>query len=391
MNGSEGSISTRQAVVIIVNYMLGAGILTLPRTTSEAVGTPDVWISIILSGLIITGVGIILVTLCRRFPEKTVFQFTREITGSWIAYILGFAMIMYFMVIAAFEIRVMAEVTGMYLLERTPTWAIVMVFMWIGIYLISGGLAVIVRVFEIILPITLIIFVIEILLSNQLFEIGNLRPVLGEGITPILKGLKPSLLAYTGYEVMFVMTAYMKNPKKSNVAMSWGIIISTMIYLITVVMVVGSLSLDGIKTRTWPTLDLVRSFEIQGLIFERFESLLLVIWIMQIFSSFTITHYCASVGIRDLFRTKKIKVIMYAFLPVIYITALMPKTVDETFALGDMLGNLSVLLFATLPLLLLIISLIRKKEASMHDSFFYAFTCSFCFVRPSDNIWMLEQ
>ena len=84
-----------------------------------------------------------------------------------------------------------------------------------------------------------------------------------------------------------------------------GIGISTAIYLITVVMVVGSLSLDGIKTRTWPTLDLVRSFEIQGLIFERFESLLLVIWILQIFSTFAITHYCASVGIRDLFKAKR--------------------------------------------------------------------------------------
>ncbi|MNP76387.1 Spore germination protein YndE [compost metagenome] len=52
---------------------------------------------------------------------------------------------------------------------------------------------------------------------------------------------------------------------------------------------------------------------------------------------------------------------MYALLPLIYLTALMPKTVEETFALGDMLGNSSVLLFATLPLLLLIISLIRKK------------------------------
>ncbi|MCW3794408.1 spore germination protein [Paenibacillus sp. LS1] len=361
MNGSQQKITTTQAVVIIVNYMLGAGILTLPRTTSKAVGTPDVWISIILSGLIITGVGIILVTLCRRFPGKTVFQFTREITGSWIAYILGGAMIMYFMVIAAFEIRVMADVTGMYLLERTPTWAIVMVFMWIGIYLISGGLGVIVRVFEIILPITIIIFVIEILLSNQLFEIGNLRPVLGDGIMPVFKGLKPSLLSYTGYEVMLIMTAYMKNPKKSNKAMSWGILISTIIYLITVVMVIGSLSLDGIKTRTWPTLDLVRSFEIQGLIFERFESLLLVIWIMQIFSTTAITHYCASVGIRDLFRSKKIKGIMYGLLPFIYLTAMMPKTVDDTFALGDMLGNASVFLFGILPLVLLLISLIRKK------------------------------
>ncbi|WP_017692136.1 GerAB/ArcD/ProY family transporter [Paenibacillus sp. PAMC 26794] len=361
MNGSQGKISTTQAVVIIVNYMLGAGILTLPRTTGDAVGTPDVWISIILSGLIITGVGLIMVTLCRRFPKKTVFEFTREITGTWVAYILGLAIILYFMVIAAFEIRVMAEVTGMYLLERTPNWAIVMVFMWIGIYLITGGLAVIVRVFEIILPITLIIFVIEILLGNQLFEINNLRPVLGEGIMPVLKGLKPSLLSYTGYEVMFVMTAYMKNPKKSNKAMIWGIFVSTIVYLITVVMVVGSLSLDGIKTRTWPTLDLVRSFEIQGLIFERFESLLLVIWIMQIFSTFTITHYCASVGIRDLFRTKKMQIIIYSLVPFIYIAAVMPKNVYETFALGDMLGNVSVLLFGIMPLLLLLLSLIRKK------------------------------
>ncbi|KQY92909.1 spore gernimation protein [Paenibacillus sp. Root52] len=356
-----GKITTTQAVVIIVNYMLGAGILTLPRTTSKAVGTPDVWISIILAGLIVTGIGIILVTLCRRFPGKTVFQFTREITGSWIAYILGCAMILYFTIIAAFEIRVMADVTGMYLLERTPTWAIVMVFMWIGIYLISGGLVVIVRVFEIILPITLLIFVMEILLSNQLFEIGNLRPVLGDGIMPVLKGLKPSLLSYTGYEVMFVITAYMQNPKKSNKAMTWGLMTSTIVYLITVVMVVGSLSLDGIKTRTWPTLDLVRSFEIQGLIFERFESLLLVIWIMQIFSTTVITHYCASVGIRDLFRVKKMPVIVYALLPFIYITALMPKNVDQTFALGDMLGNASVFLFAILPLVLLVLSLIRKK------------------------------
>jgi spore germination protein len=51
-------------------------------------------------------------------------------------------------------------------------------------------------------------------------------------------------------------------------------------------MVIGAFSVDGVVTRTWPTLDLM--LEITGLIFERFESLLLVIWMMQMFSSFTI-------------------------------------------------------------------------------------------------------
>ncbi|WP_025679475.1 GerAB/ArcD/ProY family transporter [Paenibacillus massiliensis] len=358
---SRGHLSATQAAIIIVNYMLGAGILTLPRTTADAVGTPDVWIVILLSGLIVVGLGLIIVILCRRFPGKTVFEFTQLITGKWIAYILLLPMIVYFVTISAFEIRVMAEVTGMFLLERTPTWAVVMLFMWVGLYMTSGGLPVIVRVFEIILPITLIIFIIEILLGNQLFELSNLRPLLGEGFMPLIKGLKPTLLSYTGYEVMLVMTAYMKNPAKSNRSVAWGVLISMVIYLITVVMVLGSLSLDGVITRIWPTLDLVRSFEIQGLIFERFESLLLVIWIIQIFSTSAIAHYTASIGVRDLFRLKGMRVIMYIFLPMIYLLAMIPKDVDQTLALGDMLGNASVVLFGILPLLLLVTSIIRKK------------------------------
>lgn len=361
MNRPTDKLTTTQTGIMIINYMLGAGILTLPRTTVEAVDTPDVWISIIISGLIATFIGIMLVILCRRFPGKTGFQFVQEITGAWIAFILGAVAIIYFLVISAFEIRVMAEVTGLYLLEGTPVWAIVMVFMWVGIYLNSGGLGAVARLFEIILPITLIIFVIAILLSSKLFEINNLRPVLGEGIMPVFKGLKSTLLAYTGYEVMFVIMAYMQHPQKGIKAVMWGTLIPTGIYLITVVMVIGSLSIEGMKTRTWPTLDLMRSFELQGLIFERFESLLLVIWIMQIFSTFSITHYVATVGCTQLFKSKKILPVMFILLPIIYIIALIPKDVNETFSLGDAMGNLSIYLFGILPTVLLLISILRKK------------------------------
>jgi spore germination protein len=360
MNPKQDQLTTVQASVFIINYMLGAGILTLPRTTVNEVKTPDVWISIILSGLLVMMLGIILVTLCRKFPGKTVFQFTEEITGKWIAYILGAAIILYFLVISAFEIRVMAEVTRLYLLEGTPVWAIVMVFMWIGFYLISGGINSMARLYEIILPITLILFVLAIFLSSDLFEINNLRPVLGEGIMPVFKGLKSSVLAYTGYEVMFVVMAFMKNPEKGKKALVWGILIPMVIYLITLVMVIGSLSIEGMSTRTWPTLDLMRSFEIEGLFFERFESLLLVIWIMQIFSTSTITHYAASLGCSQLFK-KKMLPFLIILLPISYITAMLPQNVDETFKLGDILGIASIYLFGVLPLLLLLLSMFRKK------------------------------
>ncbi|MGR5954047.1 GerAB/ArcD/ProY family transporter [Bacillus paranthracis] len=38
------------------------------------------------------------------------------------------------------------------------------------------------------------------------------------------------------------------------------------------------------------------------MIFERFESLLLVIWIMQIFATYTISYYAAALGLAQLFK-----------------------------------------------------------------------------------------
>ena len=80
---------------------------------------------------------------------------------------------------------------------------------------------------------------------------------------------------------------------------------------------------------TWPTLELMRSFEIPGLIFERFESLLLVIWIMQIFTTFTITYYAAALGMAQLFK-KKIHPFIYGLIPIIYVIAMVPK-ISMTF------------------------------------------------------------
>ncbi|MCG7382074.1 GerAB/ArcD/ProY family transporter [Paenibacillus sp. ACRRY] len=362
MKESGKDLSLTQATVTIINAMLGAGILTLPRTVGVPGGTPDAWISLMFSGLVFIGIGWALCTLCMKFPGKTVYEFASEITGKWIAYVLGLAIILYFLISSAFEIRVMAEVTSMYLLEGTPQWAIVMAFMWIGIYMITGGLDVMIRVFEIILPITLVIFVIEILFASELFELNNLRPLLGDGVMPLVKDLRPALMAYNGFEVMIVINAYVKNPKESRKAMVWGISISMMFYLVTFLMVVGSLSLDGVKSRSWPTLDLVRSYEIEGLIFERFESWLLVIWIMQIFSTFGLKHYCASRGIVDLFRLpKKFIAIVFLLIPVVYLIAMIPHDVNGILALGDLLGDSFILLFGAIPLVLLLLTFIRKK------------------------------
>ena len=132
---------------------------------------------------------------------------------------------------------------------------------------------------------------------------------------------------------MLILLVFMEQRNKAVKAILVGISIPLIFYVITVVMVIGALSIDGVVTRTWPTIDLMRSFEISGLIFERFESLLLVIWIMQIFATYTISYYAAALGLAQLFK-KGIHPFIFALIPIIYIIAMTSKNINDLLKLG---------------------------------------------------------
>ncbi|MFE4240157.1 spore germination protein [Peribacillus butanolivorans] len=354
-------ITTSQATVILINFIVGTGLLTLPRTSAEQVKTPDIWITVILGGLIAMMAGVIMVKLSQQFPEKTFYQYSQEIVGKWVGGLLSLLIVCYFLTASSFQARSLMEVTGYFLLEGTPTWAIILPFMWVSLYLIMDGINPIARLFEIILPITLVFFLLVALMSIKLFEIDNLRPVLGTGVIPVLKGVKTTSLAFVGPEIMLLLLPFMKQPNKAVKVVLVGVSIPLIFYVITVVMVIGALSVDGVVTRTWPTLDLIRSFEVSGLIFERFESLLLVIWIMQMFTTFTLAYYAAALGLSQLFK-KNIHPFMYGLLPLIYIISMIPKNINDAFKLGDIIGNIALFLFGVLPLLLLIISRVKGEK-----------------------------
>jgi spore germination protein len=360
-NSSKEQITTSQTAVILINYILASGILTLPRTLVEDIKTPDGWISVFLGGFIALLMGIIMVKLSQQFPVKTFYQYNQDIIGKWAGWLLSLLIIVYFLSLSAYEIRVMGEVTSFFLLEGTPMWAIIIPFIWIGLFLLLGGITSIARLFEIILPITIILFLLVTFMSLKIFELDYLRPVLGKGITPVFKGIKATTLAFSGTEIMLLLLAFMEQPKKGIKAVFVGVSIPLIFYMITVVIVIGALSTDGVVMRIWPTISLIRSFEMPGLIFERFESLLLVIWIMQIFATYTITYYAASLGLAQIFKNN-IRLPLFSLLPVIYILAMVPKTLKDLFIMGDLISTAGLWLFSTIPLLLLIISKVRRAN-----------------------------
>ncbi|GAA3315841.1 hypothetical protein GCM10020331_011670 [Ectobacillus funiculus] len=69
----KDQITTPQVAVIVINYTIGTGILTLPRASAQKVQTPDIWLTVIVGGLIAMIAGVIIVRLNQSFPGKKPF------------------------------------------------------------------------------------------------------------------------------------------------------------------------------------------------------------------------------------------------------------------------------------------------------------------------------
>lgn len=358
----KDQITTIQVAVVVANAILGSGILTLPRSSAELVHTSDVWISVLLGGILAAAAGIIMALLAKRYPGQSVFQFNGRILGKWLGGLVSLTFIVYFFVTAAYQVRTVTEVTNLFLLEGTPGWAIIMVFMWVSLYLMTGGINPIARLFEMILPVTIIIYLLIMLMALNIVDVNNLRPVLGDGILPAWKGIQSTALSFLGVETILILVAFMDKSEQAAKAVVYGVAIPMVLYLITVIVVIGALSVDGVVTRTWPTLDLIRSFEYSGLIFERFESLFLVIWIMQIYSTYTIFYYAAALGLAQL-TNRSINDCLYGLLPVVFVISVAPKDLTTVFVLGDLLGKSAAYIFGIIPLFLLLLVRLKKGES----------------------------
>lgn len=342
-------LTTIQTAVFIISIILGMGVLTLPRTITERAQTPDGWISLILAGIIFLVWGRLIILLNRYYPNLTFFEYIPLILGKWLGNLVNLLFILYMILTAGYQLRGVSEVAYLYLLPTTPDDVKILIFIFIAIYLMNGGIIPIARISEIFLPITFIIFAFVLFLSFKVFEPDNIRPVMGLGINPVLKGTPGAILAITGFEMMLILNAYMEQKKKAWKVTVASIAIPSAFYIVIYITVVGGLGMEQVLRYPFPTLGMLRSFEVTGILFERYESFLLTVWIMQIFITYVSVHYFASLGFSQM-TGKNIRYFIYGLAPLHFLISVTPDNINEFFKLGDIYSYIQLLvILVTVP------------------------------------------
>lgn len=357
---SNDEISAKQAAIAATSMIIGAGILTITRTTGKEVGTPDIWLSVILGGLISFAMGFVHVRLSLRFPRETFYQYSVSIAGKYVGCVLNFIMIIFYILLASYEARILAELVNSFLLITTPPEVLIITFIWVGAYLVAGGINPLVRIFEFYNIIVISILTGILLLGLQHFDLDNLRPVLAKGIVPVIRGIKSTLLSYVGFEILLFIIGFMKYPNKAMGAMLAGIGTPMLFYIAISVIVTGVLTIDETLTLTWPTATFVNSIDYPGGFLENFQIFFIIVWVLAIYTTFTGAFYISAMGLGQIFK-KNTDDIICILIPLIFIISMIPDNLASVLEMGDMLGIIWVFTAGIVPVVLLTVAKIRGK------------------------------
>lgn len=360
MKINEKMISKTQFIFIIIQAQIGVGLLSLPYVVHKHAKS-DGWISCIVAGIEIFIFLLIMWALGKRFPNDTIYDYTKKILGKYLGVCISILYVIFFFIVSIFVVVITISVLKKWILTLTPAYVLVIFIVGTGVYLGRENLKVIGRFFTFVSVLILVLIFFQILSFPNL-KFKYLFPIGHSGIKNILLGSHDALVAMLGFEVVLVIFPFVKATQK-ELLKSASISISFVSILYAFFLIVSYMSFSPVEIEIVPEpiLYLLKALSYQ--VIERLDLIFLSIWVVPIITSFVTYLYLTSFGISKLLNLKNHKkATFFIGLGIAIISCFLPEEGLFLAQFGKYISYISYLFIGVIPFLLLIISIIRKKK-----------------------------
>ncbi len=361
-------ITTIQVMAVIISTIIGIGILSIPRYMAEAgdSGAPLVT----ASGVPVAFLGCwFTAVVCRKFPNETLFVFSRRLLGTWIADIFSILLSLFFAFSAGITMRQFGEVCVTVVFKKTPIEAVILLMLLLVTLSIRRNIVKFTYVHIFYLPFILLSVIAIILVAMRNVDVLNLLPLTGNHTT-LSSFSKGTITSATLYQGTFVITLLVPLMKKPQQALKAGIIalgFIGFIYIMIVWVTLGMFGAQESKILSYPTLEAARSISIGAGLLERFDALFIIIWVISIFTTIFTNYYIAAYSLQQVLRHKDHRLISSFLFPLIFIFSLFPRNIFQVNTFASITGIFGLVFLTIYPLLLWLASLIRHKGALSHE------------------------
>lgn len=338
----------------IVVSVIGAGVFSYSKELASYVGVSG-WIVTIISG-ILSFIALYMIYLIVKLNNYEKFDVIIENTfGKIIGKLVIIQFCVYIIFSTSIQVRDFVEIIKMYLLEKTPLEFILIVIILCGIYLIRGELESLIKFNQIALWIMIIPIVIMIPFVLKDSDFSRMLPLVDFEKTKYLPAIKGTLYTFSGFEIAYIILPFMKKKDQIPKTIFKSMSFITLFYLISFVVTIIFFTKGEVSKLLWPAITMVECIDIPGAFIERWEGIIMSIWIIFNFTAFVNATYLGSHIIKDSFKLRDVKISMIFILPIVYLMALYPSNVLEVNKLEDaILPIFLVINYVILPLCVLL-------------------------------------
>jgi len=360
MQDNNDIIPIGQMIFILMLTMVGTGVLTLPRSLVEVVPY-DYWIILLAGGLVAIVTILICGAIIRLKPRKTYFEILSDSLSKPIAYIVGFAYIIYLTVYIALITRIFGEIIKAFLLINTPIEIINVSFLLASVYLVRQGIEVLGRMFEVLFPIitVLILFIIGLSFTNS--DLSNLLPSFEITFADIIKGVPITTLSFIGFEMLLFFGVHLDKPKKATKAYI-AVVAVMLFYILVATATIAQFGPIQLTHLIWPTLDLFDTIELPGLFIENVQVIVMGLWIVTAFTSIAPMHLASTDMLKSITGSKDQAYLASIFLPIAYFISIIPENVGQAYEYIDIFSKYGATIMAFIIPLIVLISLFLQKK-----------------------------
>lgn len=267
----------RQTVTVsslaIAFALFEVGSTTLFLIGAEA--NQDAWIAMSLAAAIGFVLLMLYMAIYRADPHRDLFALCRFYLGRWLGNAFGFSFAAYFAYEASRNLRDLAELTMLILLNRTPLFVLLTITVLVVANTARYGAKVLFYTCLVLLPMMAVsyLFLNIMFVSMNLIRFQNMLPVLENGWGPVWQAAVPRIVSFPfGQSVLFLVFFPLAKASfgrlRSAVYVSYAVIAVVLIFLNQVnILVLGT----GIaKNSMVPLLESVQLIEFAN-VFERMD------------------------------------------------------------------------------------------------------------------------
>lgn len=363
----KGFIEEFALFVSLSVSMIGVGIFYAPSIVAKYVG-PGGWISALITGGEILIILFLIYKVIKLNKYKDLTFILTNNYGKFIGKSIAGLYSLLTLIVLSLSLRTFSEVISMYLLKNTPTELIIATFIFIGMYLSRGGLANVVHFNEIVFWLMFVPIAIMLLLTIPVADFSNLMPIGGYPVKEYFISSYEILFLFNGFSMAFILMPYVKKRKIIKPAILMSSVFVMVFYIIILILVSATLSSVQTADSIFPTITMLQSISSSSGILEKWDSLIMGLWVIFYFTSFANIYYLSSIILKDVFNIEDVRISSMIYVPIVYLTAMIPENIIDVRNLRYNYLRISFIgILLIIIVLTLIISLFKQRRRSVNE------------------------